>query len=180
MNTAIPIVLIGCEHNGATEADFSPIAWPAHAVGTSVAGGLRTANLAASTFRQVWVKLPPRTRVNSTGRVVIATAGKQTGGTLVLPDYQVFRVNAPLIDQTDGDFTTSGSSSAMSLLVNDVHTSGNWTTLPPLLTNIDLTTDHTGSPLAWFGRLALRIRAPYTTGGGAAGMYVTGLAVQNW
>ncbi len=173
--------MLGCEHDGATEADFSPIAWPAHIPGTTAAGGIRTKNLSSSITRLIWLSLPRRTRVGSVGRVVIATAGKQTGGgALVLPDYQIYRVAAPFINQTNGDFTTAGSAAAASNLISDVHTSGNWQTIPPLMTNIDLLSDHASDFTAWFGHYALRIRAPYSSGGGTAGMYVTGLAVQNW
>lgn len=179
MNAAVPIIMIGCEHNGGNEAINQPIAWPSHNPGTTPAGGIRTQNLSSNVARIIWLHLPPRTRVNSTGRVVIATTGTTSGGTLTLPDYQVYRCSSITIDQTNGNFTTSGSAVAISNLVTDVHTTVNWPTLPPLTTNIDLTADHSSQPLSWFSHLALRVRAPFSTGGNAA-MYVTGLAVQNW
>ena len=184
MNTSIPIIFLGCEHDGATEPVYSPIAWPSKVLGTTFGGGLRTKNLTSSLFRQAWLWLPARTVVNQIGRVCIATAGDEVaGGTLTLPTYQIVRVQMPTIDQTNGNFTgTTGQEVSLSATVTDVHTSINWATLPPLVTNIDMnaSTDFVGQPLSWFSHIALRINAPYKTGGGSAGMFVSGISVQNW
>jgi hypothetical protein len=183
MNTSIPIILIGCEHDGATEADYSPIAWPATATGSTFGGSIRTKNLASSAFRLAWLWLPPRTKVNAVGRVVVSSLGKQgIAGTLILPTYTIYRCQQPVINQANGNFTSvTGQQVAISSTVTDTHTSGNWTGAQ-LTTNVDLSasTDHIGQPLTWFSSLALRIQAPYGSAGGSYGMYLTGIAVENW
>jgi hypothetical protein len=175
----VPIILLGCEHTGGNNT-FSPIAWPyAENGGAFVRPGARLKELSVGTYRDVWLWLPRRTRFDG-GRVVVTTLGSTgSAGTLALPDYTVYRTQLPAFDQAAGLFnSTSGQQEAASAVTGDAHTSGNWGTI--LNTNIDLTMTFVSQPLLWFSDLALRVRAPYGNGSGSYGMYVMGLAVQNW
>lgn len=177
--TNIPIILLGCEQDGAAGA-FSPIAWQHYLSGHN-GPSVRFKNLSSGTYREAWFWLPPRTRASG-GRLVVSTLGTEgVAGTLFPPDFAVYRTQLPAMTVSSGLFNsaTAQQEVASVLVSNGAHVMPGWTAAN-ILTNIDLTLQWTAQPLLAFSNLVLRVRAPYGTAGGSYGMYLNGLAVSGW
>jgi hypothetical protein len=178
-HASIPPILAGCEHNGASNAVFSPIAWP---FVDGAGPAIRTAELASGVFRNLYLVLPSRSHTGI-GRIVVTSYGTGLSGAITLPVYQIVRFARPQIDQATGLMNIpTGAVGSLSAAYADSHALNGSDWLTTLMTPIDTNPnmDPAGDPGQFFSSLYLHVLAPYGVVGAPRGMIINGLAVQDW